>query len=430
MLAIVVAACSSGGATTSTVRGGHGGPLGRAVGRTVGRPVGRADGRPAAAPPAAPSAAGPALEGEITIWHSYGSSGGGAEFADVHAEPSSRRSRPPTPASRSSRPRDPFARHLQQVRDRVRRRRRPGHVHRPERQPRQRGRASLLADLTGKIDDVLANTRDSRSTAAWSTASSTWSPSRSRPWPCTTTPPRSRRRRRRPMSCSPSSKAGGKVGVFDGTDGLYHGFGFYGGLRRRADGRHRQVRRDSGGVADAFKYVADLKAAGAVVDANYDDDQRRLQGRHLDLIFNGPWALGGYKRRLGATSASRRSRPARSADAAADRRRRLVHQRQQPEHRPRGRLALAMHRQRRVAAGLVDIGGPLPANTTVTSTDPLVTAFADGRRHGRPAAADQGVRQLLGPLRQRAGPRSSTTGADPAAAVADACATMDKANSM
>ena len=72
---------------------------------------------------------------------------------------------------------------------------------------------------------------------------------------------------------------------------------------------------DQGGVAEAFQYLADLKAAGATFYPAYDDIAAGFKDGTLDMIVDGPWAAGGYVAWYRERSASRRCRPAPSGPA-------------------------------------------------------------------------------------------------------------------
>ena len=100
-----------------------------------------------------------------------------------------------------------------------------------------------------RLDDELAGKLGNDSPGlgrrvARSTASSTWSPSRSRPSPCSTTAPRS--------TTVPTTTDELLAGVKDGSiklgvnQGSYHNFGLVGRLRWQAHGRRRQVHRRPG----------------------------------------------------------------------------------------------------------------------------------------------------------------------------------------
>ena len=51
---------------------------------------------------------------------------------------------------------------------------------------------------------------------------------------------------------------------------------------------------DQGGVADAWQYLLDLKAAGATFDADGAKIASLFKEGQLDLVFDGPWMFGEY----------------------------------------------------------------------------------------------------------------------------------------
>jgi arabinogalactan oligomer/maltooligosaccharide transport system substrate-binding protein len=76
--------------------------------------------------------------------------------------------------------------------------------------------------------------------------------------------------------------------------GIYHNFGWWGAFGGELmDDSGRCVASDTG-VADAYQYMADLKAAGATFYPDYDDMAEAFKAGNLDAIVDGPWAAGGY----------------------------------------------------------------------------------------------------------------------------------------
>ena len=144
VLAIIVAACSSGGATTapSAAGGAVGRPLGRPISRALGGAVGRPLGRPIRRPLGRPLGGAvrgrrPALEGELTVWHSYGS-GAGTELAAFTQNLD--RIKAANPGLTVTVTEVPFDQLFNKINTGVGRGRDdPRHVHRPQRQPRLPG---------------------------------------------------------------------------------------------------------------------------------------------------------------------------------------------------------------------------------------------------------------------------------------------------
>ena len=95
-------------------------------------------------------------------------------------------------------------------------------------------------------------------------------------------------------------KGGAKIGI---NPGCYHNFGFYnafGGAIFNADYSSATDKAD--GVAAALSYLKDLKAATGA--ANFFDDGGKADASFregkVDMIINGPWVLGDYRKDLGA----------------------------------------------------------------------------------------------------------------------------------
>jgi arabinogalactan oligomer/maltooligosaccharide transport system substrate-binding protein len=96
---------------------------------------------------------------------------------------------------------------------------------------------------------------------------------------------------------------GGKVAV---PAGVYHVWGWYkafGGSIFDSTGHAACL--NTSGVADAMDYVKSLKAAGAVVDGNDGDLGQKYMSGAVDVMFNGNWVLADYlKARPGTQVAS------------------------------------------------------------------------------------------------------------------------------
>jgi len=89
-------------------------------------------------------------------------------------------------------------------------------------------------------------------------------------------------------------EGGTRLGLFGGANGLYHNFGWWGAFGGSLMDDTGRCVADQAGVADAFQYLADLKAAGATFYPNYDEMAADFKAGELDIIVDGPWAAGGY----------------------------------------------------------------------------------------------------------------------------------------
>jgi arabinogalactan oligomer/maltooligosaccharide transport system substrate-binding protein len=96
---------------------------------------------------------------------------------------------------------------------------------------------------------------------------------------------------------------GGKVAV---PSGVYHVWGWYKAFGASIFDSTGHAACFSGtGVGDAMDYVKSLKAAGAVVDGNDGDLGQKYMSGEVDVMFNGNWVLADYlKARPGTQVAS------------------------------------------------------------------------------------------------------------------------------
>ena len=226
------------------------------------------------------------------------------------------------------------------------------------------------------------------------------------------------------------------AGVKDGSiklglnQGVYHKFGWTGAFGGTLMDDTGKCIADQGGWADAYKYLADLKAAGAKFYTDGNALKQDFQTGKINAIVDGPWQTADFTQ--GARRQARRRADAgrhRRPGQPADRHRRLVHQPQQPEPRPRGRRSRSQMVGTASEQVFVDDAGHVPAAPGVTITDPDRPGLR--RRGGRrpAAAAERPVRQLLGPFGDALN-KVIDKGADPTTAIADACATMNEANGL
>ena len=151
-------------------------------------------------------------------------------------------------------------------------------------------------------------------------------------------------RQARPSRPPPTTTDELLAGVKDGSiklglnQGVYHNFGFTGAFGGTLMDDTGKCIADQGGWADAYKYLADLKAAGAKFYTDGNALKQDFQTGDINAIVDGPWQTADFTQ--GPRRQARRradARPAPPARQPADGHRRLVHQPQQPEPRPRDR---------------------------------------------------------------------------------------------
>jgi arabinogalactan oligomer/maltooligosaccharide transport system substrate-binding protein len=376
----------------------------------------------------APTEAMEHLSGKITLWHSYGSSGGGAESAEVKAL------NQVIAAITAANPdleieaiNVPFADIFKNFETESGTGGGPDMFIAPNDNLGGEARAQYLLDLTGKIDGVLANTSDVAANGSMVDGKVFMVPESLKAVAMyydsakVTTPP----------TTTDELKAlvdgGGKVGVLTGA---YFGWGFYsafGGSILGADGKCTATANS--GVADAIAYVRSLNEAGATVDSDYAKINDPFIAGGLDLILNGNWALGDYR---GARSTLAVA-PFPSGPGGAGRSmtgvdgwyiNSAISQEQQD-------LAIAVASElvsQESQQIMVDVAGHVPANKNVTSSDALVKAFTDAIYAGDPRPQSAAFNNYWGPFGDawnKAIPDDESAGGDPTTLVAEACNLMD-----
>jgi arabinogalactan oligomer / maltooligosaccharide transport system substrate-binding protein len=362
------------------------------------------------------------LTGNVVVWHAYGSSGGNAEFKafqrvldnvmadnpgltiealDVPFEQIFTKFQTESAAGGGPdlfiAPNDPFG-------DMV--------------------RGGFLVDLTGKIDDVLAEASEVAVGGATVDGKVYMVPESLKavamyydtekvPNPPKTT-----------AELLQFVKDGGKVGVIDGA---YFGWGFYrgfGGSVFDADGKCAATANS--GVADGIAFVRDLRDAGALVDADYGKVNDAFKNGEIDIIFNGNWTLGDYRAaRPGLAVAPVPAGPGgASATMTGVDGFYINSSGQNPDLAIGVAKALVSKAAQEV---YVDVAGHVPANKNISIIDPLVEQFAQAIYTGDPRPQSKEFGGYWGPFGD-AWRQVLDAGIDPATAVGTACTTMDAAN--
>ena len=396
MIAIVVAACSGGGATSAPIDRGHDRPVGRSTRGPLGVCARVAT---SSAPLGIRRRPVPRSSGSLTVWHSYGS-GAGTELAAFTQNLD--RIKAANPGLNVTVTEVPFDQLFNKINtswgagETT-----PDMFIAPNDSLGFQAREGLLADLSAyegrlttiavtavegsKVEGKLYEIPESLKNVAIYYNKDT-----------VPTPPKTT------DELLAMIAADKKVALFEGTNGLYHNFGWwaaFGGELMDASGK---CIADAGGVADAMKFLVDLKAAGATLTPDYDIMANGFKDGTYDLIIDGPWALGGYRdavANLGVAEMpagpSGPSKPLLGVDG-------FYINASSPNVDLAAEFALAMTsaESQRV---WTDVGGHVPADTTVTGRR---RARGGIRCHGAqhvPATAGQGTRQLLEQLRRRAG---------------------------
>ena len=379
---------------------------------------------------AAPTEAGsgPALSGKITLWHSYGSSGGGAESAEVKAlNQVIAAITAANPDLQIEAINVPFADIFKNFETESGTGGGPDMFIAPNDSLGSEARAQYLLDLTGKIDPVLAETSDVAANGSMVDGKVFMVPESLKAVAMyydsakITTPP----------TTTDELKAlvdgGAKVGVITGA---YFGWGFYsafGGKILADDGKCAATANS--GVADAITYVRDLNTAGATVDSDYAKINDPFIAGKLDLILNGNWALGDYRKaRPTLAVAPFPSGPGGQGRSMTGVDGWYINSAISEEQQA---LAIAVASELVSAESqqvMVDVAGHVPANKNVSSSDALVKSFTDAIYAGDPRPQSVQMNNYWGPFGDawsKSIPDDESKGGDVTALVATACGLMD-----
>lgn len=222
-------------------------------------------------------------------------------------------------------------------------------------------------------------------------------------------------------------KAGKKIAI---NQNNYHNFGWltgaFGGKLMDDSGK---CTADTGGFADALKYMADLKAAGASFQTDGGKADTLFRQGQVDMIINGPWTLGDYKKDLGDKLgvAPMPAGPKGPATPLAGVDYWHVNPNVKPEQQKLAtQVALYIFGQKG-AQIYTDVAGSPMVRTDVNSADPLVKAFADAAAAGFPRPQSKEFGNWWGPFGDAVTKVMEGQSA-PADAVKEACAAMNKAS--
>jgi arabinogalactan oligomer/maltooligosaccharide transport system substrate-binding protein len=218
---------------------------------------------------------------------------------------------------------------------------------------------------------------------------------------------------------------GGNTAVFNQI--AYHNFGWlqaFGG--KLMDETGRCVADQTGGV-EWFTFLKTLKAEPNVtftLDTGKADSLFK-EGK-ADMIVNGPWALGDYRETLGdnlgvapVPGATNPAGPLTGVDG-------FYVNVNSPNQA--SAVALAMFLTSKDSMQLyVEKAGHVPARTDIEITDSLVASFAEAAQTGVPRPQIPEMSNFWTPFGD-AITRVLDGDADPAAAITEACATMNTAN--
>lgn len=224
------------------------------------------------------------------------------------------------------------------------------------------------------------------------------------------------------------------AGVTDGSikagfdaHSSYHSFGWWAGFGGQLMDDTGKCVADTTGVADAYKYFQDLQAAGAKWYDKYDDLASDFKAGKIDLIVDGPWASGGYKDALKANLAvapmpagpKGPSKPLTGVDGWY-----INTNAKDPQLAVNFALEMVKTENEQV---FVDTAGHIPADKTITITDPITQKFSEAVASGFPRPQVPQLDNFWGNF-DNALNLVIQKKTDPTKAATDACAAMNTAN--
>jgi arabinogalactan oligomer / maltooligosaccharide transport system substrate-binding protein len=223
------------------------------------------------------------------------------------------------------------------------------------------------------------------------------------------------------------------AGVKDGSiklgihqDSIYFNFGWPGAFGGTLMDDTGKCVADQGGWADGFKYLADLKAAGAKFYTDGNVLKQDFQTGKINVTVDGPWQTADFTKAL-ADNAAVAPMPGGTGTANP-----LVGTDGWYINPNSPNIDLA------VALALELVGttseqimtteaGHVPAAPGVTINSPLVQGFADQAAAGLPRYQNAAFNNFWGPFGDAMN-QVLDKGADPTEAVANACKLMNEAN--
>ena len=221
-------------------------------------------------------------------------------------------------------------------------------------------------------------------------------------------------------------KSGKKIAI---NQNNYHNFGWltgaFGGKLMDASGK---CIADQGGFADALQFMADLKAAGANFETDGGKADTLFRQGQVDMIVNGPWVLGDYKKDLGDKLGvvPMPGGPGGSATPLSGIDGWYINPNVSPEQQKLA-VEVGTYIFTKGAKTYSDVAGDPMVAKGVTAADPLVTAFAEAGAAGFPRPQSVEFGNWWGPFGDAVTKVMEGQSA-PAAAVKEACAAMNKAS--
>jgi len=210
------------------------------------------------------------------------------------------------------------------------------------------------------------------------------------------------------------------------VQGAYHLFGWSGAFGGKLFDDSNKCIADQGGWADFMQFLVDLKAAGAVFEPDYGKAEGLFRQGEAAMFVNGPWALADYKKDLGdklgvapmPAGPKGNASPLNGIDGFYI----------NPNTKNKdGALALALFLVNKESSQLyTDHAGHVPIRSDVTSSDPLIAAFALASSTGFPRPQSAEFANYWGPFGDMF-TKVLEGAVTPEQGVKDACAAMNTA---
>jgi len=219
----------------------------------------------------------------------------------------------------------------------------------------------------------------------------------------------------------------GKIKAGFDAHSSYHSFGWWAAFGGKLMDDSGKCVADTTGVADAYKYFQDLQAAGAKWYDKYDDLASDFKSGKIDLIVDGPWASGGYKDSLKDNLAvapmpagpKGPSQPLTGVDGWY-----INTNAKDPDLAVNFALEMVKAENEQV---FVDTAGHIPADKTITISDPITQKFGEAVASGFPRPQAQQLDNFWANF-DNALNLVIQKNEDPTKAATDACAAMNTAN--
>jgi len=227
------------------------------------------------------------------------------------------------------------------------------------------------------------------------------------------------------------------AGVEDGTitlgvnQGVYHQFGWTGAFGGDLMDDGGRCIADQAGFTEAFAYLKSLKDAGAVFNTDGGALKSQFQTKELNALIDGPWQTADFRTALGddlavapmPDGAAGPGNPFTGTDGW------YINPNLEPDQAQLAvDVALALTSPEAMQV-FVDDAGHVPANPAVSISDDITQGFADAAEAGLPRPQNEQFGQWWTPFGDALN-KVMDADADPATAIAEACATMNEANGL